>query len=555
MEYENNDLVPGMFQHSDDHPIEQADSAQAQPAEVQPAEIQPTEAKPAEPTLVTSAAPAQQQEPAAMEAGSTLARPQVARPATAAPVAPTYANNAYQGQYQSYGYQAPQPYTPTASAPAPAAATVRTKTVGRGRSMLWGLIGGVLGAAAVMCGLYFTGILNPASDGSVVAQQSGQSFTITASDTDISVSKAVAAKTLPSVVTVSCTFANGTGTGSGVILDTEGNIITNNHVVDGAESITVTIEGITYDAYIVGTDASSDLAVIRAEADDALLTPIEVGDSSALSPGDWVMTVGSPFGLDSSVSSGIVSSLYRSELMYGETGNTLYANLIQVDAAINPGNSGGALVNEQGQLVGICTLFSSDTQSFAGIGFAIPGNYAVEIAQMIINGEQVTHAYIGLSMMTVNAQNAAANNLSSNYGAYVAEVADGGPAEAAGLEVGDIAISIGGERIESADAAVLAIRTHSIGETVTVTVMRGDEKLDFEVTLGSDERLQELQAQQREQQQTEQEQQQNYWYNDDTYGNGDGEGITYEDLYNQWLEELFGEQGQEYGYPNGNGRP
>ena len=555
-----------MESNNTDYPLNPPEHLQGSPTET-PA-LQPTEAKPADPTLVQPERAAAQpaQAPTPMAAGSTLARPQVApQPTAYAPQPSAYqpqagysAQQAYQAQagysaqqaYQAYRNQAA--YNPPAAVPtaAPAPAPVRTKTIGRGRSLLWGIIGGAIGAAAVVCGLFFTGVLNPAQSVSTGAKRSNQPITITASDTDTSVAKAVAAKALPSVVTVSCTLSNGVSTGSGVILDADGNIITNNHVVDGAKSVTVTIEGVSYDAYVVGTDASSDIAVLRAEIGDALITPIEVGDSSALAPGDWVMTVGSPFGLDSSVSSGIVSSLSRSELMYGSSGNTLYTNLIQVDAAINPGNSGGALVDEQGKLVGICTLFSSDTQSFAGIGFAIPGNYAVEIAQMIINGEQVTHAYIGLSMMTVNAQNAAANNLSVDSGAYVAEVPEDGPAAAAGIQVGDIVVDIAGDKIDSADAAVLAIRSHSIGETVKVTVVRGDERLTFDVTLGSDEKLQELQAQQLEQQQREQEQQQDFW-NIDTMDNGEGESISYEDLYNQWLEELFGEQnGQnQYGRP------
>ena len=234
--------------------------------------------------------------------------------------------------------------------------------------------------------------------------------------------KAVAAKALPSVVSVYVSSNTGSGLGSGVILDTDGNIITNYHVVEGAESISVTINGKSYDATLVGTDASSDLAVVHAELNGDTVTPIEIGDSDQLVVGDWVMTIGSPFGLDQSVSAGIVSSLSRNQLMQSASGNTLYTNLIQTDAAINPGNSGGALVNAEGQLVGIDTLFSSDTESFAGIGFAIPGNYAIEIANKIIAGEQVTHAYIGLSMQTVNAQNAQQYHLSVNQGAYVAEV-------------------------------------------------------------------------------------------------------------------------------------
>ena len=470
--------------------------------------------------------------PQPFSAGSTLVRPQPS----------PEKGTGYIQQVPDFSrqrtYAAP---TPTVEVSSPRATA---PSGGNGGSFLWGLLGGLIGAAAVVGALFLTGVLvprtvQPAAPGN--AQQGSPAFSITASDTDVSVARAVAAKVLPSVVSVHCTLPNGMSTGSGVILDDAGNIITNNHVIEDARSITVTIEGATYDAEIVGTDASSDIAVIKADLGDAQVVPIEVGDSSALAPGDWVMTVGSPFGLDSSVSSGIVSSLYRSELMYGSTGNTVYTNLIQVDAAINPGNSGGALVNAWGQLVGICTLFSSDTQSFAGIGFAIPGNYATEIAQMIINGEQVTHAYIGLSMMTVNEQNAQTNGLSVDYGAYVAEVIEDGPAEAAGIQTGDVVIAIDGERIDSADRAVLAIRSHRIGETVTVVVMRGEERLEFEVVLGSDEKLQELQLQQREQQQREQEQQNDFW-NNEGEGMPDGD-ISYEDIFNWWIEEMLGEEG------------
>ena len=242
--------------------------------------------------------------------------------------------------------------------------------------------------------------------------------------------------------------------------------------------------------FIGRTDPSSDLAVIKAELNGDSVTPMEIGNSADLQVGDWVMSVGSPFGLENSVSQGIVSALSRNTLLEGSSGNTLYTNLIQTDATINPGNSGGALVNDQGQLVGICTLYSSDTESFAGIGYAIPSDYATQIADKIIAGETVTHAYIGLSMQTVNAQNAFRNNLAVNQGAYVVEVTKGGPADKAGIEVGDVITGIDNEEITSADGAILAIRSHDIGDTVTVRVMRGEEEKSFEVTLGSDEALQ-----------------------------------------------------------------
>ena len=362
------------------------------------------------------------------------------------------------------------------------------------RAVLAGLLGGVVGAAALTGVLLATGVVGGST--TTVSGGTTQSITIDPADEDVTVANAVAAKTLPSVVTVYSTYANGEGMGSGVIYDTKGNIITNNHVIEDAESISVTLNGQSYEAELVGTDPSSDLAVLHVDFGDTEVTPMEIGSSSDLQVGDWVMSVGSPFGLESSVSQGIVSALSRNTLMEGASGNTLYTNLIQTDATINPGNSGGALVNDEGQLVGICTLYSSDTESFAGIGYAIPSDYAVEVADKIIAGETVTHAYIGLTMQTVNARNAFQNNLSVDSGAYVVEVAEGGPAAEAGIQEGDVITAIGGEQITSADGAILAVRSHSIGETVSVTVMRGDQQMSFDVTLGSDEALQQEQEEQ-----------------------------------------------------------
>ena len=407
------------------------------------------------------------------------------------------------------------------------------------RAALLGVAGGVVGAAALTGVLLGTGVIGRTS--ATFTTGSSQSITINPSDNDTSTARAVAAKSLPSVVTVSCTYDSGEGLGSGVVLDTEGNIITNNHVIEDADTITVTINGKSYDAELVGTDSSSDLAVVKADLQGDSVTPIEVGDSSALQVGDWVMSVGSPFGLEQSVSQGIVSALTRNELMQSSSGNTLYTNLIQVDAAINPGNSGGALVNDRGQLVGICTLYSSDTESFAGIGFAIPGNYAVDVAQKIVNGEQVTHAYIGLSMQTVNAQNAKANKLSVSQGAYVAEVTDSSPADEAGIQKGDIIVGIGGTQITSADGAILAVRSHSIGETVQVTVMRGNNEKTFDVTLGSDEELQRQQEEASNQPVSD--------INSYVNGNGSGNGSGQDNSqllqqFQQWLQQ----QQESYGY-------
>ena len=366
------------------------------------------------------------------------------------------------------------------------------------KTVLLGLAGGVVGAGLLTGALIAGGVIGKSS--TTFSTGANQSITINPSDEDTSTATAVAAKALPSVVTVNVETSDGSsGLGSGVIFDTDGDIITNNHVIEDAESITVTIDGKSYDAELVGTDASSDIAVVKVDLQGASVTPIEVGDSSELQVGDWVMSVGSPFGLEQSVSQGIVSALTRNELLESSSGNTLYTNLIQVDAAINPGNSGGALVDNEGKLVGICTLYSSSTESFAGIGFAIPGNYAVQVAQKIINGETVTHAHIGLSMQTVNAQNAKVNKLSVTQGAYVADVTEGGPADEAGIQKGDIIIAIDGTQISSADAAILAVRSHEIGDTVKVTVMRNSEQMEFDVTLDDDEELQQQQAEEQSQ--------------------------------------------------------
>ena len=399
------------------------------------------------------------------------------------------------------------------------------------KAVLAGLLGGVLGACALTGALLATGVVGKTT--TQVSQGTSQSITIDPSDEDTSTANAVAAKALPSVASVYVTYANGSGMGSGVIFDTDGDIITNYHVIEDAQSISVTINGKSYTAELVGSDSSSDIAVIKADLEGDSVTPMEIGSSADLKVGDWVMTVGSPFGLESSVSQGIVSALYRSTLMQSSSGNTLYTNLVQVDAAINPGNSGGALVDSEGKLVGICTLFSSDTESFAGIGFAIPGDYAVEAAQKIIAGETVTHAYIGLSMQTVNAQSSRSNSLGVNYGAYVVDVTADSPADKAGIKKGDVIVGIGDTEVTSADGAILAVRSHDIGETVKVTVVRNGQEQTFDVTLGSDEALQ-------------QEQQNSQGQGDSGSGSGDtsdDQGITLDDL-ERWYNEMM-DQRQE----------
>ena len=217
--------------------------------------------------------------------------------------------------------------------------------------------------------------------------------------------------------------------------------------------------------------------------------------------------------------------------MSSTSGNTIYANMIQTDAAINPGNSGGALVNDNGELVGINSLIESYSGSSSGVGFAIPVNYAKNIADQIIDGKTPVHSYLGATLSSVNALNARTNKLSTDSGAYVASVVEDGPAAKAGIQEGDVITKLGDDEITSADGLIIALRSHEVGEKVEITLMRGKEEKKVTVELGSDEELQ------------------NQQQDDSSTDTGNG-GITDEQL-RQYLEELLGQQGQGQGQGQG----
>ena len=361
-------------------------------------------------------------------------------------------------------------------------------------TVVLGLVSALVGALVVCGVLYALGVIGGSrvvvrtEDGGSQVQQS---IDVITSQEDTTIPEAVAAKAMPSVVSVEVSYSSQGTTdsqGSGVIYDDEGHIITNYHVIEGGERISVSYDGQSYEAEVVGSDPSSDLAVLHVDFGDQEVTPIERGDSDSLIVGDWVMAIGSPYGLEQSASQGIVSALYRSTMLSSYSGNTLYTNLIQTDAAINPGNSGGALVNDAGQLVGITTLNATADEggANAGVAFAIPGNYAMEIADTLIAGDEVEHAYVGVTVQTVSAANAHALGASVDQGAYVVQVTPGGPAAEAGLREGDVIVSVDDDEVASADALILAIRSHEIGDDVVLTVRRGSEEVSFEATLGSD---------------------------------------------------------------------
>ena len=380
-----------------------------------------------------------------------------------------------------------------------------------------------------------------------------------------SLAEAVADKVLPSVVGIDV-YANyssaysfwGSGStdsetlsglGSGVVISKDGYILTNYHVVEGATKLMVTANGEELEATVVGTDESSDLAVIKVEADD--LVPVEIGSSENLKPGQWVMTVGSPFGLEQSVATGIISATSRTVVIESDYSYysysqqvqpSVYSNMIQTDAAINPGNSGGALVDENGKLIGINSVIESYSGSYSGVGFAIPVDYAMNIATQIIDGKTPTHAQIGVSATTVDRDIAERYDLGAVAGAYINKVYDDSGAQAAGLEQGDIITKLAGVAVESSTDLVAQVRAHNPGDTVTVEFVRGTETMEVEVTLGSDEET--LATQQEQQQQQQGGTYHNWGYGDEGNGNDgfgfdfgegdDNQGFSYEDL-----EELF----------------
>lgn len=294
--------------------------------------------------------------------------------------------------------------------------------------------------------------------------------------------EAVIAKVRPAVVQVNVVTSSGEGLGSGVILDSRGYIVTNNHVIAGAERIQVTLyDGTSLAAQLVGTDPLDDLAVVKVST-TAKLTAATLGDSSKLQVGQEVLAIGNPLGITQTVTSGIVSALDRAV--------SSIPDAIQTDAAINPGNSGGALVDLQGELVGIPTLSAIDPQFQTpanGVGFAIPSNRVRLIAPQLIQTGKVTHtgrAAMGIQITSVDAALAAQNNLAVTAGALVIGVAASGPAATAGLKPGDVIVQIGTHPVPGVAAFADALLALSPGEVVPVSIYRGKEQLTIKVTLG-----------------------------------------------------------------------
>ncbi|WP_447978859.1 DegQ family serine endoprotease [Candidatus Nitrospira bockiana] len=267
------------------------------------------------------------------------------------------------------------------------------------------------------------------------------------------------------------------GMGSGVIITPDGYIITNNHVVEGAKEVHVTLpDKREFTGKVVGTDPKTDLAVVKIEGRDLPFVPW--GDSSKLQVGEYVLAVGNPFGLNSTVTLGIVSALGR-----GRMGITQYEDFIQTDAAINPGNSGGALVNTKGELIGINTAIFSQTGGYQGVGFAVPTSMAKPVFESLVKTGRVVRGYLGVAIQDINQDLAQSFGLKETKGALVSDVTADSPAEKGGLKQGDVIIEYQGTPIEEPATLQRAVTRTPVGTTATLKVLRDGRAKEITVTV------------------------------------------------------------------------
>ena len=396
-----------------------------------------------------------------------------------------------------------EPYPPAFEAPqAPQQQTVPPQRKRRtGPAAL--LLAACLASGATGAGV--TRLIAPdeaAAPAAVASSSTSRSTTVPTAAAPSGTAQAAAATISPSVVTIAVTGTetvtggfgqSGTqsvsGTGSGIVLRADGYIVTNNHVVSAAAdggSVSVTFsDGTTEAAEIVGTDPTSDLAVVKVDSTD--LTAAVFADSDELSVGQAVLAVGAPLGLSNTVTEGIVSTLHR-PVRTGESGASAQSviDAVQTDAAINPGNSGGALVDLAGQVVGVNSAIattgdsSTGTQSGnIGVGFAIPSNDVVEVADELIADGTASHAQIGISVGDA----ASANDGTPGLGASVQQVTAGSPAADAGLRTGDVVTKVDDRAVTDSDSLIVAIRAHQPGDTVTITYTRNGSTATTKATL------------------------------------------------------------------------
>ena len=387
-----------------------------------------------------------------------------------------------------FGFGAPADGTSTPPAPPEAPQQKRPRSKGLAASVVAAslLVGG---AAGVGGAALWTSTHDSSVASSPIITQSGSSA-IPAASTDSIVK--VAHNVLPSVVKINVSGSSGSGSGSGIILSADGKILTNNHVASLAgKSGQISIDfndGSHAPAKVLGTDPLTDTAVVQAEGVSGL-TPATIGHSSSLQVGQGVVAIGSPFGLNATVTSGIVSALNRPvDVGQVSAGNVTVYPAIQTDAAINPGNSGGPLVNLAGEVVGIDSAIQTATDSSTsqgepgsiGLGFAIPIDAVLPIVQQMINGETPTHARLGIGV-----DNATSGSQATD-GAKVAQVENGSAGANAGLKTGDVITKVDDHLITTSDSLIAIIRSYRPGDSVTLTYTRGGSDHTVTVTLDSD---------------------------------------------------------------------
>jgi S1-C subfamily serine protease len=368
-----------------------------------------------------------------------------------------------------------------------------------GSALLGGAVVAVFALVALATGLVSTGG-STTTTREVVASGATPAASITSDDEGGNTVNEIYKADANGVAFIESKVAEGVASGSGVVLDDEGHVLTNNHVVEGGETIQVSFEseGQMYPAEVVGTEPNSDLALLKVDAPAAKLHPLKLGDSSKMEVGDPVVAIGNPFDLQRTVTSGIVSALQRE--IQAPDGVTI-DNVIQTDAAINPGNSGGPLINSDGEVIGINSQIytgGEGSNGNVGIGFAIPINTAKEEIAKLESGTADEHGFLGISGANITPELAQAFNLPVEEGVLVQQVEEGGPAAAAGIQGattaaevegqefglgGDIITAIDGEKIASTEDLVKTISDAHAGESVEVTVIRGEGTATVSVTL------------------------------------------------------------------------
>lgn len=293
----------------------------------------------------------------------------------------------------------------------------------------------------------------------------------------------------------------GTATGSGFLIDSDGHMVTNNHVIEGADEITVTLgdSDEVYEAEVVGTDPSTDLALIKVDAPESAMKPLRLADSTDVKVGDPVVAIGNPFGLDRTVTTGIVSALQRE---ISSLNQYAISNVIQTDAAINPGNSGGPLINTKGEVIGVNSQIATGGTSNGnvGIGFAVPSNTVKDVVGQLLETGEVKHAFLGISGATISGQLSEALNLGTENGVIVQEAPKDGPAAAAGIKAGDTPVTVGGQQVltggdiitrangedlGSMEDLIRIVNDSEVGEEIRLEVMRDGESREVTVTLGA----------------------------------------------------------------------